>query len=71
MGTGLWTLIPPEKIETSQEAPKLGVTLEQKGIDFYAALKAMPGAEAMAADLSTLIVEEEGHLSKLSAMLGH
>ncbi len=64
-------LISSKKIEVSEEALKLGLSLEQKAIDFYTALKAMPGAESFAAELSAMITEEDGHAKKLSSMLGH
>ena len=64
-------LISSKKVEVSEEALKLALTLERKAIDFYTALKAIPGAESFVAELSTMITEEESHATKLSSMLGY
>jgi rubrerythrin len=64
-------LLSSKKIEVSEEALKFGLSMEQKRIEFYTALKEMPGAAAMAPALSTVISEEEGHLRKINDMLSH
>jgi rubrerythrin len=62
-------LISSKKIETNEEALKFGILMEQKIVDFYAALKDLPGASAVAADLATVNAEDQAHVGKLNAML--
>jgi rubrerythrin len=45
--------------------------MEQKSIDIYKGLAALPGAAALGADLATIIAEEEGHQRKLAVMLAY
>jgi rubrerythrin len=64
-------LISSKKIESSEEALKFGVAMEQKVVDFYAVLKDLPGASPLAADLATVSTEDQAHVSKLNAMLSY
>jgi rubrerythrin len=64
-------LISSKKIESNEEALKFGVSMEKKIIDFYAVLKELPGASALAADLATVSAEDQAHVSKLNAMLSY
>ncbi|MGD0724781.1 MAG: hypothetical protein ABSB63_04385 [Spirochaetia bacterium] len=64
-------LIFSKKIESSEEALKFGVAMEQKVVDFYAVLKDLPGASPLAADLATVSAEDQAHVSKLNAMLSY
>ena len=67
--TPLDELISSKKIESSEEALKFGISMEQKIVDFYAVLKDLPGASAVAADLATVSTEDQAHVTKLNAML--
>ena len=64
-------LISSKKIESSEEALKFGLSMEQKVVDFYAALKDRPGAEVLATDLATVSAEDQAHVSKLNGMLSY
>jgi rubrerythrin len=64
-------LISSKKIESNEEALKFGIAMEQKIVDFYAALKDMPGAAPLAAELAIVSAEDLAHVSKLNAMLSY
>jgi rubrerythrin len=64
-------LLSSKKIESNSDALKFGAAMEQKSIEFYTALAALPGAAALGADLAAIITEEEGHKRKLAVMMAY
>ncbi len=64
-------LISSKKIESSEDALKFGVSMEQKILDFYAVLRDLPGASPLAADLATVNAEDQAHVDKLNGMLSY
>jgi rubrerythrin len=64
-------LISSKRIESSGEALKFGVLMEQKIIDFYAVLKDLPGAAPISGDLATVSAEDQAHVTKLNGMLSY
>jgi rubrerythrin len=61
-------LLASKKIESNNDALSFGAAMEQKSIDFYTGLAALPGASTLGADLAAIIAEEEGHKRKLTIM---
>ena len=64
-------LLSSKKIESNSDALGFGVAMEQKSIEFYMALAALPGAAPLASDIAAIINEEEGHKRKLNVMLAY
>ena len=67
----LEALLSSGKIESNDEALRFGAAMEKKSIDFYIALAALPGAVPLAAEIATVVAEEEGHLKKLTVMMAY
>ncbi len=64
-------LLSSKKIESNNDALSFGAAMEQKSIDFYTALAALPAAASLAADIAAILTEEEGHLRKLTVMMAY
>ena len=64
-------LLASKKIESNSDALSFGAAMEQKSIDFYKGLAALPGAATLGADLAAIITEEEGHKHKITVMLAY
>jgi rubrerythrin len=64
-------LLSSKKIESNSDALSFGAAMEQKSIDFYTGLAALPGAALLAPDIAAIITEEESHKRKLNVMLAY
>jgi len=58
-------------IEKNVEALRFGLTLEQKTIDFYSALKEQSQDQKLQDDLDEIIEEEKNHKMKLNILLSY
>jgi rubrerythrin len=60
-----------KKLSNNQEALRFGITVEQKTIDFYAALSKQSQDTGFQKDLDTIIEEEKKHKQKLNIILAY